>query len=246
MKIISGVFGVALAFSFPLPGYCEYPSMERALELFNANAVLATNVSMRSETYSQFAEDLHCQTTTENARNMETFLLNTVTSIVVTVSTNAVDDGTSAYILCNRGYWYSCAAQNFHDFPTNPANCMAVAAYLGNVIQVDFPTNLLTGSSLVKKVYFDPIEREAYLARRQAWRATRDLQFRVRDTNEAVEEYRKDLLTVCNVGVRGCRGIMDDTQYCAFTNQLATASNASEAERQILFDSIPSPQGEGD
>ncbi len=247
MKIIFGVLDVVFAFSFPLPGYCAYPTMNRAVELFDANTVLATNVSMRSEAYSKFAEDLRCPTTSENARNMETFLINAITSIVVSVSTNAVDDGTSAFILCNRGYWFSDTARNFHDLPTNPANCMAVATYLGGVCEVGFPTNRLRfGGGIVRWISPDPTEMEAFYAHRATLLAERDLQYRVRESNEAVDEYRKDLLSVCNVGVRGCRGIMDDAQFCTFTNQLATSSNASEAERQILFDSIPSPQGEGD
>ena len=80
--------------------------MDRAMELFNIQAVSTTNVSMEATAYSKFAEDLRCQTTSGNARNMETFLLNAVTSIVVAVSTNAVDDGTSAFLLYNRCYWY--------------------------------------------------------------------------------------------------------------------------------------------
>ena len=124
------------AFLCPLSGFSEYPTMDRAMELFDANSVLATNVSMRSEVYRQFSEDLRCQTASENVRNMETFLINAVTSIVVTVSTNVVDDGTSAFVLCNRGYWYFDAAKTFQDFPTNPVNCMAVATYLGGVHKV--------------------------------------------------------------------------------------------------------------
>ena len=242
MKIISGVFGVLVVFSCPLSGHCSYPTMDRAMELFDVHTMSMTNVSMESTAYSKFTEDLRCQTTSENARNMETFLLNAVTSIVVAVSTNAVDDGTNAWLLWDRGDWFADAARTFHDLPTNPANCMAVATYLGNVSRVDFPTNLWMGSCLVIDIIPDPVEREAYLAERQAWRNACDLQFRVRTSNKAVDQYRKDLLSVCNVGVRGCRAIMDDTQYCAFTNQLATASHASEEELQILF----RPQGEGD
>ena len=229
-----------------LSEYHAYPTMDRAMELFDANTVLATNVSMRSETYGKFAEDLRCQTTSENARNMETFLLNAVTSIVVAVSTNAVDDGTSAYLLYDRGEWFSGAAKTFHDLPTNPANCIAVATYLGGVHGVEFPTNLLRrGSCSFTFFSLDPAKQSRvaeWNANAAKWRATFDLQYRVRTVNEAVDQYRKDLLSVCNVGVRGCRAIMDDTQYCVFTNQLATASHASEEELQILF----RPQGEGD
>ena len=244
MKGILLVYSVAVAFTCcPLSGFCAYPSMDRTLELFNANTILATNVSMRSETYSQFKEDLRCQTSPENARNVETFLLNAVTSIIVTVSTNAVDDGTSAFLLYNRGYWYSDAANNFLDLTTNSTNCLAVATYLGNVHRIDFPTNLLyNGFTSVMYFSLDPAKMADWQARADMRRATRDLQYRVRATNKAVDQYRKDLLSVCNVGVRGCRAIMDDTQYCAFTNQLATASHASEEELQILF----RPQGEGD
>ena len=248
VKTIAIVSVTMAAFLCPLSGFSAYPSIDRAMELFNLQAVSTTNVSMESVAYSQFAKDLCCQTTSENARIMETFLLSAVTSIVVTVSTNAVNDGTSAYILYDRGEWFADAAKSFYDLPTNPANCIAVATYLGEVDRVYSPTNLLrNGFSHVMQISLrDPAENALFQERARARRAEYDRQLRVRDTNEAVEEYRKDLLTVCNVGVRGCRGIMDDAQFCMFTNQLATASNASEAERRILFDSIPSPQGEGD
>ena len=243
MKTVAIVALAMAAFLLSWSGYCEYPTMARARELFDELSMSAPFVSMRSEAYRKFAEDLRCRTTFENARNMETFLINAITSIVVSVSTNAVDDGTSAFILCNRGYWFSDTARNFHDLPTNPANCMAVATYLGGVCEVGFPTNRLRfGGGIVRWISPDPTEMEAFYAHRATLLAERDLQYRVRESNEAVDEYRKDLLSVCNVGVRGCRAIMDDTQYCAFTNQLATASHASEEELQILF----RPQGEGD
>ena len=243
MKIISGVFGVLVVFSCPLSGHCSYPTMDRAMELFDVHTMSMTNVSMESTAYSKFTEDLRCQTTSENARNMETFLLNAVTSIVVAVSTNAVDDGTNAWLLWDRGDWFADAARTFHDLPTNPANCMAVATYLGGVCEVGFPTNRLRfGGGIVRWISPDPTEMEAFYAHRATLLAERDLQFRVRTSNKAVDQYRKDLLSVCNVGVRGCRAIMDDTQYCAFTNQLATASHASEEELQILF----RPQDEDD
>ena len=247
MKSMSNIFGMLIVASCPLLGYCAYPTMDRAMELFDLQSVSTTNVSMDSVAYTQFAKDLCCQTTSENARIMETFLLSAVTSIVVTVSTNAVNDGTSAYILYDRGEWFADAAKTFQDISTNPVNCMAVATYLGGVHGVEFPTNLLFhGTCSITYYSPNPEKMAAFIAREQAWRASRTLQSRVRVTNKAVDQYRKDLLSVCNVGVRGCRGIMDDAQFCTFTNQLATASNANEAERRILFDSIPSPQGEGD
>ena len=247
MKIISVAFDVIITLSLPLMGYCDYPTMDKARELFDEMSMTADYVSMKSETYSKFAEGLRCQTTPENAREMETFLLDAVTSINVTVSTNAVDDGASAGLLLDRGGWFAAVARNFHDLPTNSVNCMVVANYLGDVHGVDFPIDRLhVNASLLLYYSPDQAEMEAFRTRRSTLLAERNLQFRVRETNKAVDQYRKDLLSICNVGVRGCRAIMDDTQYCAFTNQLATASHASEEEQKILFDSIPSPQGEGD
>ena len=240
---IVGIVAVVLSV---LTGYSAYPSMDRAMELFGTNIVCTTGVSLETEAYSEFAMDLNCQTTSENARSMETFLLSTITSIVVTVSTNAINDGTSVWLMSDRGSWFSAAARNFHDLPTNPANSIAVATYLGTVHRVDFPTNLIfRGFCTMQYLATDPAKMEAYKARRKAWRAALDLQRRVKSTNEAVDEYRRDLLSICNVGVRGCRGIMDDAQFCAFTNQLVSVSGASEAERRVLFDSIPS-QDEGE
>ena len=246
MKVLPVVFGMVVALSCPFSGYCDYPTMERARELFDEDSLNSPIETMEAEAYSKFVEGLRCQTTPENARDMETFILNSITSIVVSVSTNTVDDGTSAWLLGDRGGWYSRTARIFHDLPTNPANCLAVATYLGGAHGIDFPTNLLyNGFTSVMYFNLDPAKQDkvaAWNAHADRRRATYVLQHRVKTTNKAVEEYRKDLLSVCNVGVRGCRAIMDDTQYCTFTNQLATASHASEEELQILF----RPQGEGD
>jgi len=240
VKTIAMVSVAMAAFLCPLSGFSAYPTMDRAMELFGTNRISTMGVSLEAEAYSEFARDLRCQTTPESARVMETFLLNSVTSIVVTVSTNSVNDGTSVWLLGDRGAWFSSTARNFHDLPTNPANCIVVALYLGNVHKVEFPTNLLfRGFCTMQFMSTDPTKMEAYIARRKAWRSEHDLQARVRNSNKAVDGFRRDLLSICNVGVRGCRGIMDDAQFCTFTNQLATASNASAAERRILFDSIP-------
>ena len=245
MKIVFGIFAT-IAFLLPLSGPCAYPTMQRAKGLFDEMSVCADYVSMRTELYRKFAEDLRCQTAPESAREMETFLLEAITTIGITVSTNSVDQGTNAGWLVDRGDWFSAAARNFHDLPTNPTNCMGVAAYLGSVHRVDFPSNLLCkGSRLVKRISIDPRENSELREKARARRSEYELQARVKATNEAVDEYRRDLLSICNVGVRGCRRIMDDAQFCAFTNQLATVSGASEAERRVLFDSIPS-QDEGE
>ena len=53
--------------------------------------------------------------------------------------------------------------------------------------------------------------------------------------NRAVGDYRNRLLSICARGVAGCRGIMDDEEFAAFTNQIVTASKANEQEREILF-----------
>ena len=240
VKTIAIVSVTMAAFLCPLSGFSAYPAMEQANRLFDELPMSAAYVSMETESYSKFAEALRCPTTPEKAREMETFLLDALTSINVMVSTNLAVEGIDAGLLKDRGGWFSGAAKYFHNLPTNCANCMAVARYLGDVHKVEFPTNLQwKGSCLAMRVSADPEENAALREKARAWRAEYDLQVRVRTTHEAVDEYRRDLLSICNVGVRGCRGIMDDVQFCTFTNQLATASNASEAERRVLFDSIP-------
>ena len=247
MKISEFVLIVVAFVAFPFSGYCAYPTMECAEELFCADLMNSTNVLMSSASYSQFADDLQCAASPEEIRTMETFLVNALTSIVVSVSTNSDVAGTGAILLNNRGRCFSAMMHTFRDFPTNAANNIAVAEYLGDVSGVHFPTNLLLNRSSSSFFFSpDPAKMQDFVERRYAHRMMYNLQLRVKETNDAVERYRCRLLSVCNVGVRGCRGIMDDAQFCTFTNQLATASNANEAERRILFDSIPSPQGEGD
>ena len=74
---------------------------------------------------------------------------------------------------------------------------------------------------------------------RTEWReelmARQRLQVRVRQMNKAVADYRRTLMEVCSIGVAGCRGVMDDAEFAAFTNQVVTASGANEQELGILF-----------
>ncbi len=103
VKTIAIVSLVMAALLCPLSGFSAYPTMDRAMELFGTNRISTMGVFFEAEAYSEFARDLRCQTTPESARVMETFLLNSVTSIVVTVSTNNVNDGTRAWLLYDRG-----------------------------------------------------------------------------------------------------------------------------------------------
>lgn len=239
------LFSVALmAMLSPATGICAYPSLAEAQALFscemmNSRENMPTNTPTNS-LYDDFILRLGEPAAPDLILAVETVILQGITSIVVNVSTNAVDDGTPAWLPSYRGAILHRTAPNLKNFPTNAANCVSLASYAGTVMKANFPDDLLRKRF---HIYFgclstnevDLAEYRENLQRRNELLARQRLQARIHNTNEAVGDYRRRLLEVCSICVSGCRGIMDDAQFAVFTNQVVTVSRANEQEREILF-----------
>ena len=251
----STLFSIALtAMLLPATGRCAYPSLAEAQALFsremmNSRENTPTNTPTNS-LYDDFILRLREPAAPDCVLAVETAILQGITSIVVNVSTNAVDDGTPAWLLSYRGEMFGRIVPRLQNFPTNAANCVSLASYAGTVMKADFPDDLVWKRFNIHLFCLSTNEvDQAKFRERLQWReelmARRSLQVRVHQANEAVGEYRRRLLEVCSIGVLGCRVFMDDDRFAAFTNQVVAASRANGQEQAILFRRLVRGSGQG-
>lgn len=223
----------------------KYPSMETARALFSPSNLNSTNCFYHSDAYRSFMSDI-CGSQlppAEVSKEMETFIVCAITSTVVTVSTNAVDDGTPIWIIEDRGSVFWGLSLAFSNFPTNAELCLTLAHYIGTLKPVGFPTPLarawggpvrmaLTGNKTTR-----PEERARRDVFEREYNARREHQVRVNNANRALLQYRSDLLRICRRAVKGCRMTMPQDKYISFTNELIRASRATKKEADMVLDS---------
>lgn len=235
------IFAFALAaMLLPVTGLCAYPSLVEAQTMFSSEMMNSLENTPPNPLYDDFVSRFGEPSAPEDSFAVETAVLQGITSIVINVSTNDLDDGTPAWIPSYRGAILGRLAPNFRDFPTNAVNCVSLASYAGTVTTIDFPVDLVN-KRFSGHVFYQATNDvgQTLFRERTEWRgelmARQRLQTRVHQMNKAVADYRRTLMKVCSIGIAGCRGIMDDTEFAAFTNQVVTASGANEQERVILF-----------
>ena len=235
------IFALALtAMLSPATGLCAYPSLVEAQTMFSSEMMNSLENTPPNPLYDDFVQRLGEPSSPEDSLAVETAILQGVTSIVINVSTNAVDDGTPAWIPSYRGAILGRIAPNLRDFPTNAVNCLSLASYAGTAATIDFPNDLVN-KRFSGHVFYQTTNEvgQTIFRERTAWReelmARQRLQVRVHQVNEAVADYRRTLMEVCSIGVAGCRGVMDDAEFAVFTNQVVTSSGANAQERTILF-----------
>lgn len=241
---------VIAALALPSIGFCAYPSLEEASSLFSSNQLNSTNVWLTSQSYSDFRSRLCEPASNEESCAVENHVICAITSIVMHVSTNTIDESCGISIANDRGSYFRVMSGSFRNFSTNSIECLALASYLGHVVQVDFPSNLtmMRGPLVGRKMFISTNSAEmaqwrmqeeaARLERESRLREIllrRDLQLRVAEANRAIEGYRRDVFAICARSVAGCMGVMDADDFAAFTNQVVTVSGANEQERKVLF-----------
>lgn len=166
-------------FLMVLSGFVRYPTIEEAGSLFTCGnpARADPNLSNRTE-YEGFLSALRtnrCEATLPQQLQMKDFLLTALTSIVMRVSTNAVDDGMATLAQGrNRGDFLLQALQPFGlDFTTNATDCLAVAEYIGRVRTEETPGSLHNRMMSVLYVTKDPQKREEWCRKSRELRETR-------------------------------------------------------------------------
>ena len=211
-----------------------YPTMEEARSLLSPELVCSTNIEYwRNGEYRLFLNRLSDPVDAVSRRSVETYVISSITSLVVNVSTNLVDDGIRRWLLEDRGISFAQFAFCCGDLATNTNNCFALARYASTIHGVDYPLNLV-GKRLSITGFVDDMPSD-FSQRMNDFYERRDLQQRVYGVNRAVEEYRLFILSMCNFTVRSLFGKINDDEFSSFTNRLVQLSGADEKGRRRLF-----------
>ena len=247
MNIRSLIVCAGILCAMPCIGGELSSPLRTAMDLFSPDSVASTNVSfLRKEgRHMEFSREyLKNGLTRAEYSRLESFLLNSLTSIVVHVSTNVVNDGIEGWVLEDRGKYFKWLIEDFHDFKANDVECLAVASYIGRVRTVDdFPSywgnrrDSTIGPILLSTNAAEVAEHNRRVAEeRRALRKVQDLQRRVYQTNRAVREYRRNLCEICGIAIDGCSAVMPPEEFAAFTNRIVEVSGASQEEQAAMFD----------
>ena len=237
---------LAIGFAFLTAGRCvaDYPTLDLAKSLFSSNCLTDSSLNFkRSVAYRDFLlsmEGVRDESKSIDKIAMKDFLLTAMTSIVVRVSTNAVDDGASSvpyrrdrHMAFTRAFW------SFGDaFTTNVADCLSIASYLGRVRTASYPDNLVHVMSSVVYITKDAEKRREWELKQQAWNRKREQQCRVWRANADVRDYRDALFDLCNSCVLANRRVMGDDDFAAFTNRVVELSKPDDDEKWRLFDHL--------
>ena len=223
------------------------PSLKMAMDLFSPDSVASTNICLlrKGGQHMKFnREYLKMSLTRAEYSRLESFIFHALTSIVVHVSPNVVNDGVKGWVIEDRARYFKWLIEDFHDFKTNDVECLAVASYIGRVRTVDdFPSywgnrrDSTLGPILLSTNAAEVAEHNRRVAEeRRALRKVQDLQRRVYQTNRAVREYRRNLCAICGIAVDGCSSVMAPEEFAAFTNRIVEVSGASQEEQDAMFD----------
>jgi len=244
MKTRTLVLRMLFAVLAPATGYCIYPTVEEAQALFSSEQMNATNVSMDGA-YEDFRSRLCESTSMEMRQAVESVVIDAITSIVVRVSTNVVDNSVGVGIIKSRGLYFKALRCSLQDFKTNAEECVRLARYIGNIRGADFPSDLARSRGFGARMFLTTNETELAQWRQQEepmrearlreLAGKRDLQMRVLLANEAVYSYKASLFCLCGESVVGCRQSMSDEDFSSFTNEVVAVSHASFDEQRVLL-----------
>ncbi len=239
------IFTAYLYTTIVFPSLWGYPTIERAEELFSSENISNQNIDFyRDKEYNEFLnllwKERHAASEEERFR-MKKFFLSTLTSIVVRVSTNAVDEGTTSYaVRKGRGDAFSSALRSFGDsFRTNVTDCFAIASYIDRVRPTPFVETVTNRLESIIFITKDAKKREEWQRRRkekmERERPILELQRRVKFANDNVRDYRRALFDLCNACVLANRRLMDDEAFAAFTNRVVELSKPDETESKFYL-----------
>ena len=214
--------------------------LERAKQLFNPERMMNTNIYMdeRMGEYRSFVNDIPQfvkDGKSEDALELEEYLVSIFTSINVQVSTNEVRQGPDLRFLSDRGDAFYSIMLRFKNQSVNTNICLNIARYLGGVKRTPFPEDLARMRRSDTYWYPDPEKMAKKKAEIEAWWRKRDHQYRVYCDNRSVDDYRRELLRACGESLPHCKKIMSPEAFISFTNEMVKASNATSEEQKTLF-----------
>ncbi len=212
--------------------------MERAQSLYTPEIVANPQINMQGNEYQQFVCDLSYfvrSATQDEIIALESYLVSTITTLVVQVSTNEVRQGVDLCYIEWRGESLWDIMIPFRNQDINTNICLDITRYLGRIKRTPFPEDLAHTRRSDTYWYPDPEKMAKKKAEIEAWWRKRNHQYRVYCDNSSVDNYRQELLRGCGETLPHCQEIMSPEAFVAFTNEMVKASNATLEEQKLLF-----------
>ena len=220
--------------------------VDEARELLSVENLNSTNMLCHDRRYQDLVSRIRTDRTTIVSPEFEAFVVASITSMTVSVSTSSLDDGILSRVLEDRGKAFGAIAYGFHDFPNNAELCLALARYIGTIKPSASPTPLAygwggaPGRMILSTNKAARSEQTAGRKTEQdAWqrmhRKERERQMRIRRASEAILLYRLRLLKICRQAVDGCRKTMARDEYNAFIKEMLRLSEATQKEASIYL-----------
>jgi hypothetical protein len=220
---------------------CATISLESdAKRLFIPEKINNTSVFVNGE-YIDFRNRMNLCDNAALRSSVESLIVNAITSIVISVSTNYLDGSTEMDSL----KFYTDYFKNmfFKSISTN--DCMSLASYLNSIQPIQYPTNLVSARLNVHRYRFEVSTNSSRDVKHSLQKINniklydeKKKQICIYNANKEVDEYRKLIISICGQGIFAFRKIMDDDEFSNFTNQVVRLSNASEKEQKILFQKL--------
>ena len=213
---------------------------ERAKVLFSPEVISNPNIYIDTRTgeYRAFLSDISGITDDKSSGEIVktlNYIVSSITSLVVNVSTNEVRQGPELSFLKSRGRVLDTIMMYLRNQSANTNVCLNITRYLGGVKRTPFPEDLAHTRRSDTYWYPDPEKMAKMKAEIEAWWRERNHQYRVYCDNSSVDNYRQELLRGCGETLPHCQEIMSPEAFVAFTNEMVKASNATLEEQKLLF-----------
>ena len=221
MKIkLSSIFCATL---FALSSNASTSLVEDAKKMFLPEKMNSLSFMMTGE-YEDFRKRMNFCVSEGLRQSVEPVIINAITSIVVSVSTNYLDDSVGIDVLNSRTDYFR--EMDFRGMSTN--GCIALANFLNRIQVVSYPSDLVSTRLSVYRYRFETTTN-----------SIGEVKTTVKGYgNRKVEQFRGMILDKCSKCISERRRTMNDEDFSAFTNQVVRLSNASHDEQKVLFRQI--------
>ena len=213
---------------------------EDAKRLFIPEKINKPSVLMRGE-YIDFRNRMNVCDNDKLRSSVESLIVNAITSIVFSVSTNYLDEsiGMDNLKVCTEYF------KNMFLKSVSTNDCMSLASYLNSIQLIQYPTNLVFTRLHIYRYCFGTITNSSGEVKKVLQRIDdrriyneQNIQVRVYNANKEIDKFRKLIISICGQGIFASRKTMSDEEFSNFTNQVVRLSNASEKEQKILFQKL--------
>lgn len=229
-----------IAIVLPLSLSATISLEEDAKRLFIPEKINKPSVLMRGE-YIDFRNRMNVCDNDKLRSSVESLIVNAITSIVFSVSTNYLDEsiGMDNLKVCTEYF----KNMFFKSVSTN--DCMSLASYLNSIQLIQYPTNLVFTRHHIYRYCFETITNSSGEVKKVLQRIDdrkiyneQNIQVRVYNANKEIDEFRKLIISICGQGIFASRKTMSDEEFSDFTNRVVRLSRASEKEQKILFQKL--------